>query len=173
MQNETEIDPRFEHRVVASLREGGMIRRSRAPLFLAVAAALVAGFVAGRYEPASRTGREFMLLLHETPASAGRGTVEEYSTWARNTSAMRDGEKLTDQVSVLGPGRSDGSLAGFFRITARSREEAEAIARTCPHLRYGGWIEIREIYLRGPIGDDRTSRAHSRAALTGSPPSSL
>ncbi len=145
MRQETEIDPEFERRVVDSLRDGGMIRRSRTPIYLAVAAALIVGFFVGNYVPQRDPGREFLLLLHETPASADRGSVEEYSRWARNTAAMRGGEKLTDTVSVLGPGRSDGSLAGFFKITAKTREEAEAIARTCPHLRHGGWIEVREI----------------------------
>jgi hypothetical protein len=145
MKNETEIDPGFERRVVDSLRSGGMIRRSRLPIYLAIAAALIVGFIAGSFERPRDPGREFLLLLHETPESANRGSAEEYGRWARSTGAMRDGEKLTDQVSVLGPGHSDGSLAGFFKITARSRDEAEAIARTCPHLRYGGWIEVREI----------------------------
>ena len=145
MKNETEIDPDFERRVVDSLRGGGMIRRSRLPIYLAIAAALIVGFVAGNFERPRGPGPEFLLLLHDTPQSANRGSVEEYGRWARNTGAMRDGEKLTDEVSVLGPGQSDGSLAGFFKISAKSREEAEAIARTCPHLRHGGWIEIREI----------------------------
>lgn len=145
MKNETEIDPGFERRVVDSLRGGGMIRRSRTPVYLAVAAALIVGFLAGRFELPADPGREFLFLLHDTPQSANRGSVEEYVRWARHTGAMRGGEKLTGQVSVLGPGHSDGSLAGFFKISAKTREEAEGIARTCPHLRHGGWIEIREI----------------------------
>jgi hypothetical protein len=145
MKKETEIDPAFERRVVNSLQSAGLIRRSRARLYLAIAASLIVGFLIGRIQLPHDDGREFLLLLHDTPQSAKQGSVEEYSRWARGVAAMRGGEKLTDDVAVLGPGRSDGSLAGFFRIRANSRQEAEAVARTCPHLHHGGWIEIREI----------------------------
>ena len=148
MKTQTEIDPNFERRVVESLRTGGMIRRSRAPIYLAVAAALIAGFFAGRFQPsrAAAPSREFVLLLHETPQSANKGSAEEYVSWARSTGVIRPGgAKLTSETTVLGPGHTDGSLAGFFRITAKSREDAEAVAKTCPHLRHGGWIELREV----------------------------
>jgi hypothetical protein len=35
---------------------------------------------------------------------------------------------------------------GFFVIDASSDQEALAIARTCPILRHGGWIEVRRIH---------------------------
>ena len=35
--------------------------------------------------------------------------------------------------------------AGFFIIAARTDEEALAIARSCPHLRYGGTVALRPI----------------------------
>jgi hypothetical protein len=38
-----------------------------------------------------------------------------------------------------------GSLGGFFIIAARDPEQAREIASTCPHLRHGGWIVIRQI----------------------------
>jgi hypothetical protein len=38
-----------------------------------------------------------------------------------------------------------GVLAGYFIIGAASLEEARSIARDCPHLKYGGSVEIRRI----------------------------
>jgi hypothetical protein len=36
-------------------------------------------------------------------------------------------------------------MLGFFLVRAATAEEAEAIARGCPHLRHGGTISLREI----------------------------
>jgi hypothetical protein len=36
-------------------------------------------------------------------------------------------------------------IAGFFLIRAKDDRTALEIARTCPHLRYGGSIVIRQI----------------------------
>jgi hypothetical protein len=133
LPREIAIDPAYERRVLRSLFP------TRWWIPLAVAASLVLGFLAGRFEPEPR-GREYLLLLHGgTP-----GHVEEYRRWAR-TAGVRGGEKLKDEVTVLGSAEAKRSIGGFFRIAARNREEAEALARTCPHLKYGGWIELREI----------------------------
>lgn len=70
---------------------------------------------------------------------------EEHQRQLRAHGTLTDGQKLTDEVSAIGttPQRSD--VGGFFRIVARDRAEAEAVARSCPHVRHGGWIEVREI----------------------------
>jgi hypothetical protein len=36
-------------------------------------------------------------------------------------------------------------MQGFFLVQARTLDEAEQIARTCPHLRHGGTIALREV----------------------------
>jgi hypothetical protein len=108
----------------------------------------------------------YALLLRTGPdyqqtANDGQETqrVEEYRAWAggvyRSGVQIR-GEKLGDagrllrkeaesplpeEIAEHGPGR----LGGFFLISAGSLEEAVSIARTCPHLRYGGTIEVRPI----------------------------
>ena len=38
-----------------------------------------------------------------------------------------------------------GVMSGFFVIKAASREEAIAIAKTCPHLRHGGRVAVRPV----------------------------
>ena len=155
-----EIEPpsALEDRVVAALRDRGYLASSRrwssASVFAAAAAALVlllSGYAIGASSapaaPPSADGGSprFLLLLHETPATATTGVpepqlVEEYRQWARGVSAEGttiQGEKLKDV-----PGQT---LSGFFVVAAPTREAADAIAASCPHARYGGRIEVREI----------------------------
>ena len=156
-KREIEPPPDLEDRVVAALRDRGQLapsRRSSAVRGLAVAAAALVLFLSGYSIGASTAptrpaddaeAPRFLLLLHETPATATTGLpepqlVEEYRQWARGVSAGGtpiQGEKLKDT-----PGQT---LSGFFIVAAPTREAAEAIAASCPHSRYGGRIEVREI----------------------------
>lgn len=80
--------------------------------------------------------------------------VDEYRQWALDRQAegrLVSAEKLDDAVirltaesksSTLPEGRV---LGGYFLIRANSLEEAEQIASTHPHIRYGGEVEIRPI----------------------------
>lgn len=146
------MNPDLERRTLAALHEAGLLRPRPRPIWMA-AAALVIGFAAGAL--AFRAGtttpeREYLLLLR---GSAGAATpaqvqqrVDEYRAWASGISTPISGEKLTDAVTVLGtPAARGDRIGGFFRIETDSLEHAQAIARTCPHLRHGGWIEVREI----------------------------
>jgi hypothetical protein len=68
---------------------------------------------------------------------------------------VEGGEKLREDAGLAV--ESDGSsgevaalpgasrLAGYFIVRAEDRRAAAEIARTCPHVRYGGRIVIREI----------------------------
>jgi hypothetical protein len=62
------------------------------------------------------------------------------------------GDRLANDRVVLLPGGGRrtggppaGTLGGFFRLRARDLEGAVRLAATCPHLRYGGTIELRRI----------------------------
>jgi hypothetical protein len=131
-------------------------------------ALLALGFTAGaiwtnaRPAPAGANPR-FLLLLHE-PSATGpapspeeqRALVDEYKAWAvagAESGFLLEGEKLKDDVRVL-PAPGDGASApsagapfigGYFVVQAAGYEEASRLAGTCPHLRHGGTIEIREI----------------------------
>ena len=111
---------------------------------------------------------DFLLLLHR-PAGAPAvlspeqiaTMTKEYMGWAdrlRTESRLKAGEKLTfDAGRVLraqggrvlttdGPfAESKELLGGFFVIAARDYDEAGRIAESCPHFKYGGSIEIRQI----------------------------
>jgi hypothetical protein len=112
-------------------------------------------------------GDQFVLLLFESdeyrPAptpDARRDRVREYGAWARSTAESGrsvTGEKLAadgrwclmrgGQLEVRDPASDSlrGVLAGYFVIGAASYDEAVEIARGCPHLRYGGTVEVRRL----------------------------
>lgn len=154
----------LEARVVADLRARGLIRSARPRMTWRSAAAALAALAigvglgratvhraGGAPEPPART---FMLLLYpgaglDPSPDAESRRVEEYGVWARGLARegrMVRGEKLKDGARALGPVASEASaLQGFFLIRASSLDEAEAIARTCPHRGHGGTIALREV----------------------------
>jgi hypothetical protein len=150
---EVEPDPALRERLVGHLTRAALLSRPRIPSALALVAALAVGFVAGLLLPrlydAAPQGREFLLLVRDSPSMSVADEprrVQEYGQWAHGLGArLVNGEKLSDTVSSVGPPGTLSTVGGFFRIRARDRAEAEAIARTCPHVRYGGSIEVREI----------------------------
>ncbi len=167
--------PGLEQATVTALTARGLLRRRRrrldARLALAAALLLFAGGLAlGRFggpmapvPPADGRPR-FALFLYEgpeydQPAPDGmRQRVAEYVAWARaerTDGAVEGGEKLKDEDDVaVGPDGFTGGvppapgqsrLTGYFLIRAADQRSALEIARTCPHVRYGGRIVIREI----------------------------
>jgi hypothetical protein len=160
-----EIPPRgrLQHRVIQSLKDSGLIAHPRRILFAgAIAASILFGFVAGAlaFRPASAQshGREFLLLLHAGAGSAEPEDLEiqrrigEYTAWAkqlRHDGQLLGADKLKDDVTAIGPAGAGGDpVEGYFRVTAKDPAEAMVIARSSPHLKYGGWIELREIDAR-------------------------
>lgn len=109
----------------------------------------------------------FMLLLHEQPADYSQFSPEdieavigEYIAWRHQVEAEGryvGGEKLRDEggrhlaMSDGGLRVTDGPfteakevIGGYFTISAADYDEAVRIASTCPHLKYGGRIELRQ-----------------------------
>lgn len=118
-------------------------------------------------ETTMQKGDRYALLLFESdeyrPAAttdARKDRVREYGAWIRakgENGRFVDGAKLdkdgrwcrvrSGEVEVLDP-VSDGArgiLAGYFILGASSYDEAVGLARDCPHLRYGGTVEVRRI----------------------------
>jgi hypothetical protein len=111
----------------------------------------------------------FMLLLHRpadraraafSPEAAGSIT-REYIDWADRVRAqghLKAGSKLTDDAGRILRGNSgrvsttDGPyveskeiVGGYFLISAGNYAEACRIAEDCPHLKYGSYIEVRQV----------------------------
>ena len=110
----------------------------------------------------------FMLLLHETPSNYAdfspediQKMIQDYTAWRaglQDNDKLVGGEKLKDEggkhiISANGEMRvTDGPfmeakevIGGYFAISAADYDEAVEICRDCPHLAYGGKIELREI----------------------------
>jgi hypothetical protein len=167
--------PGLEGATVSALAARGLLRRASRgrgiPAWLAVAASLVlflGGLTVGRLGEtpvAPDDGRpRFALFLYEGPEydppapERMAERVQEYVTWAREQrehGVVEGGEKLRDDADLeIEPDGSTGEpplapsgsrLAGYFIVQADDRRAAAEIARTCPHVRYGGRIVIREI----------------------------
>lgn len=110
---------------------------------------------------------DYLLLLHAAPGFPSfspaelQTVIERYAAWSRGLSAsgrLVGGHKLRDREGRVLKKQSnqttvtDGPYAelkevvgGYFHITAEHYDEAVTIARDCPHLDYGGTIEVRAI----------------------------
>ena len=150
------------------LEESSAAHRWPRAVLLASAAAvcLLFGFFLGTRQTSQGTSRHtqplFVLLLYGGEAASEQADeqVREYGAWI-NSLAQADrlasGEKLKESGRVLQRisgelqlhqtplPQSAGALGGYFIIAAANYEEALKIAQGCPHLKYGGVIELREI----------------------------
>jgi hypothetical protein len=113
---------------------------------------------------------KFMLILYDRPSDWTNVTpedlqriIEEYSAWGRSLAErgkLSSSMKLKEEggKQLLGRNGSavvrDGPYAeatevigGYFAIEAANYDEAVSIARSCPHLKYSGRIEVREVDL--------------------------
>lgn len=131
---------------------------------------MLGGWVGGRWT--STTAPEsnlpqFLLVLRssarelqaDTPEEAVR-KYREYEAWAgeiHKAGLMLGGEELKAESRLLRaiggrvaiseslPGQSEGVVAGYFLIRAEDYNHAATIAERCPHLKYGGSVEVRQI----------------------------
>lgn len=136
-------------------------RRVRWGVALGMAAMLALAFLGGRATRATGDGAgpQYLLLLYEGAEYRDdrppQETVAEYRRWAdslRQQRLLTSAHKLDDQrlsllqqqpVEVGRPAPSDPT--GMFVVRADSPDAAAAIARTSPHLRYGGRIVVRRL----------------------------
>ena len=112
---------------------------------------------------------QFLLLLHESTTDfAGispeemQAIIEEYRKW---TESLMSGNRIVHSNKLMDePGkvlRPDGEniivtdgpysetkelIGGYYVIEAENYKEAIEIAKTSPHLRFGGRVEVREIH---------------------------
>jgi len=162
-------------RVLGTLESRGLVspaKRRGSPWISRIAvlaAGLVLGILARSAFQEQRESRgtiavqspidQYVLLLYgDTPGDTGAVHVAreaEYGRWASALGAgvrWVGGHELHDVVAQFGdstsPVGSDAPperLAGFFVIEAQSREQAAHVARTCPHLKYGGRVIVMTV----------------------------
>ncbi len=137
--------------------------------WLLAAAAAVAVFVAGWAAGGSGgshvpEGKRYMLLFYEStdfdlPEEPAEYTelIERYVGWAdslRNEGIRVVGDELMPEGLVLAseeaaagrPGLEEAEyLGGYMILEAPDAETAAVIARTHPHLEYGGTVVVRPI----------------------------
>jgi len=164
--------PDLEAATIAALRSRGLVggrRLTRTSVALLQIAALVAALLAGVWIGETRTARpapngsRFLLLLYldaeyqPTDAAGDVAREAEYSAWIRALARAGHatmGEKVAWGGVELRPNRppvdlspvpTPDSARGFFVIVAADEQAALAIAKTCPHLKYGGRVVLRPI----------------------------
>ena len=114
---------------------------------------------------------QFLLLLYNNPANYAKFSPEEFQKAMAKYGAYREklrerkqwvaGQKLADNpgrvlrskggktVATDGPySETKEWLGGFYLIEAPDYNAAVEIGRECPHLEFGGTIEVREIDAR-------------------------
>ena len=134
---------------------------------LAAAVMLVAlGFGWGKRQNTSAPHQPakpaFVLFLYDSgePHEDEASLIAEYGGWARGLREAKhriSGEKLKEGGRILSNTRGQleiheisgaaekQMLGGYFLIEAENYDEAVQIAAGCPHLKYGGVIELRQI----------------------------
>jgi hypothetical protein len=112
---------------------------------------------------------KFMLLLYDDPAGWRNISPEEmqkaiakYMAWGqrlRSKGILVGSDKLQDNGRVIRKSGSqirvsDGPYAeskevfgGYFAIDVRDYDAAVEECNDCPHLDYGGTIEVREVHV--------------------------
>ena len=110
---------------------------------------------------------KFLLLLYDNPASWQTFSPEEmqkaiakYMAWAQKLGQkgiLVGSDKLQDNGRVIRKSEnqvrvSDGPYAeskevfgGYFAIEVKDYDTAVAECKDCPHLDYGGTIEVRQV----------------------------
>jgi hypothetical protein len=110
---------------------------------------------------------KFMLILHESPDHFPKSSpeemqriIEKYRAWSdklRAADRVVVSDKLMDEggkvltmqkgrVSVVDGPFSEAKevVGGYITIRAANYDEAVELVRDCPHLAYGGRIEVRQ-----------------------------
>jgi hypothetical protein len=112
----------------------------------------------------------FLLLLHTSPEQRRQlpsnpddltRITREYMEWADRMRARgfyKGGDKLTNDAGKILRSQSgrvattDGPypeskeiIGGYFLISATDYAEACRLAESCPHVKYGSYIEVRQV----------------------------
>jgi hypothetical protein len=150
------IDSKLEDKVVNKLMMNNLIKKKmKTKSYITGIAASVIFFIAGfllankiQNPGINDLPSDYMLLLLEDdnfkPTKELPELVAEYENWLVSQSDA--GVKITGAELGYPEVETDYPLvSGFFMIAASSMEEAREIAANCPHKKYGGIVEVREV----------------------------
>jgi hypothetical protein len=158
----------IEEATVARLRALGVLRKPGLlvrplPGFLALCGSFLLGLAVWPVLPAlpalhpGESRPQFLLLLYGDPQNRHQERRDEYAAWARTLIArgqLTAQEELTGEVDTLSktvPAKGAEEPLGFFVLRASNRAEAVKLSMGCPHIRYGGRVELRPFLVRpGP-----------------------
>jgi len=137
-----------------------MIRIVSVALLMGVS---MAGLLARAQTPAKASGGVFILLLHEDGSFKNlpdkEAQIAEYREWADKlgkAGQLVDAAKLQDNGMIVEskgqrkvtaaelPGTGNG-VAGYFVVRAQDYDAAVKLALTCPHVKYGGRVIVRQL----------------------------
>lgn len=157
----------LEDKVVDALKSEGLIKKTNTMnVYIRYAAGIAASVIiffignivgkqAGQTAAIDPTNGYIMLLKEDTGFQPGdpMEMFEEYAKWMNDLAAK--GVKITGQelknealeVTAAGTASLDGNTGrkttGYFVIETASKEEALAVVKDNPHLKYGGIIELK------------------------------
>jgi hypothetical protein len=150
-QSAAEPDAALEDRVVRAQIASGDIRprwtarRRLVVIAGGIAAAAAALLLLLPRAPRTDTLPTYALLLynnsgyqHPAPGHMEE-RIAEYARWADSLDRKRE-----LQAAGRLEGAGEGDVGGLFIVRARNQAEADSVAATCPHIRYGGRIEVRK-----------------------------
>lgn len=143
---EQQPEPALEDRVFRAVYAARRARRRswRWAVAAAGVAAVLVVFLAHPWSQPRAVGKEYALLFTEPPGfqrvtpfdSVSR--VREYARWADSLDAL-------GKLKLEGRLEPAGAVDGLFIIRAADDAEAARIAATCPHLKYGGHVEVKRL----------------------------
>ncbi len=153
----------MEEETISKLKSEGLIQSQNKIIWVYRIAASLAFFVLGYtvYPYLNRNDNptyNYMLVLYEdsnfNPESP-EVMFNEYSNWMQSIyqngmaidgQEMKPSSMLLDGIEVRN--NLTKTVGGYFVLRASSQEEAIEVARSSPHLKYGGTIEVKEFMLR-------------------------
>lgn len=164
----------LERNIITQLEKEGLIKKTIAMnnyfKWAAQLAAAILLFVGGMFYGKSNTTntmveieptKGYMLILHEDASfSPGEpmAMFEEYKTWMENTFSRGikiTGQELKNEATVVKTGsqqelgdEADIRTTGYFLVEANSYQDAVAVAKENPHIKYGGSIEVKPFMVR-------------------------
>ncbi len=164
----------LEKRIIKQLKSNDLIEsniykmNTYLKLAVSVAAAVILFFI-GNYmgkksmdTQAIDSSMGYMLILHEDDQFKPGEPYEmyqEYASWMENTikkGITLKGQELKNEAVMVDNQQSleyldedtSGKTTGYFILEAKSLEVALEVARSNPHIKYGGTIEIKQFMVR-------------------------